>query len=65
MTNINLIMQEMHDKKKGKNMAQDIKMDTFIAVCTYMNITKAADFLGLTQPAVSRQMKSLEEYYDV
>lgn len=38
-------------------------METFLAVCDYMNFTKAADVLGLTQPAVSRQMKSLEEYY--
>lgn len=44
---------------------QDIKMETFIAVCDYKNFTRAADALGLTQPAVSRQMKSLEEYYDV
>lgn len=42
---------------------QDIRMETFLAVCDYMNFTKAADALGLTQPAVSRQMKSLEEYY--
>lgn len=42
----------------------DIKMETFIAVCDYMNFTHAANVLGLTQPAVSRQMKSLEEYYD-
>ncbi len=46
-------------------MMQDIKMETFLAVCEYMNFTRAADALGLTQPAVSRQMKSLEEYYNV
>lgn len=44
---------------------QDIKMETFLAVCEYQNFTRAADALGLTQPAVSRQMKSLEEYYQV
>lgn len=44
---------------------QDIKTDTFIAVCRYRNFTRAAEALGLTQPAVSRQMKSLEEYYGV
>lgn len=44
---------------------QDIKMETFLAVCEFQNFTKAADTLGLTQPAVSRQMKSLEEYYGV
>lgn len=46
-------------------MAQDIKMETFIAVCEHQNFTRAANDLGLTQPAVSRQMKSLEEYYGV
>lgn len=44
---------------------QNIKMETFLAVCEYMNFTRAANALGLTQPAVSRQMKSLEEHYDV
>lgn len=43
----------------------DIRIETFIAVCDYMNFTHAAEALNLTQPAVSRQMKSLEEYYDV
>lgn len=42
---------------------QDIKMETFITVCEYQNFTKASSILGLTQPAVSRQMKSLEEFY--
>lgn len=44
---------------------QDAKMETFLSVCEYRNFTHAADALGLTQPAVSRQMKSLEEYYGV
>lgn len=44
---------------------QDTKMETFLSVCEYRNFTHAADALGLTQPAVSRQMKSLEEYYGV
>lgn len=44
---------------------QDIKIETFITVCEYQNFTKASDRLGLTQPAVSRQMKSLEDYYGV
>ena len=44
---------------------QDIRMETFIAVCDYMNFTHAAEYLNMTQPAVSRQMKSLEEYYGV
>lgn len=48
-----------------RKMALDPKLETFIEVCEYMNFTKAADSLGLTQPAVSRQMKGLEEQYDV
>lgn len=44
---------------------QDTRMETFLAVCKYQNFTHAADSLGLTQPAVSRQMKSLEEHYKV
>lgn len=44
---------------------QDLRMDTFIAVCEHMNFTRASEVLNLTQPAVSRQMKSLEEYYGV
>ena len=46
-------------------MPQDLKMETFITVCDYRNITRAANVLGLTQPAVSRQMKNLEEHYGV
>jgi DNA-binding transcriptional LysR family regulator len=46
-------------------IVQDIKMETFITVCDCMNFTRAANRLGLTQPAVSKQMKNLEEYYDV
>lgn len=41
----------------------DPKIETFLMICKYMNFTKAADELHLTQPAVSSQMKKLEEYY--
>jgi len=41
----------------------DPKIDTFLKICKYMNFTKAAEELHLTQPAVSTQMKRLEEYY--
>lgn len=44
---------------------QDLKMETFLSVCEHQNFTKAADALALTQPAVSRQMKSLETHYGV
>lgn len=41
----------------------DFRIDTFIAVCKYMNFTKAAQELHITQPAVSQQIHYLEEYY--
>lgn len=40
-------------------------METFLEVCERMNFTHAGDALGLTQPAVSRQMKALEAHYGV
>lgn len=42
----------------------DFRMETFLAVCKYMNFTHAAGALNLTQPAVSQQIKYLEEKYD-
>ena len=41
----------------------DFRIETFIAVCEYMNFTKAANALHITQPAVSQQIHYLEEYY--
>lgn len=41
----------------------DFRIDTFIAVCKYMNFTKAAQELHITQPAVSQQIHYLEDYY--
>jgi len=41
----------------------DQKVITFLAVCQQMNFTKAAKQLNLTQPAVSQQIKALENYY--
>ena len=41
----------------------DPKIETFLMICKYMNFTKAAEELHLTQPAVSSQMKKLDEYY--
>lgn len=40
-------------------------MDTFLAVCRYMNFTKAAEILNITQPAVSQHIHYLENFYDV
>ncbi len=41
----------------------DFRMDTFLAVCQEMNFTRAAQSLGLTQPAVSQHIRHLEEEY--
>jgi len=43
----------------------DFRTETFLKVCDYMNYTKAADVLGLTQPAISGHIKYLENYYGV
>lgn len=42
----------------------DTRIATFLCVCKYMNFTKAATELNLTQPAVSKQIKFLEGYYN-
>ncbi len=42
----------------------DFRMETFLAVCKYMNFTHAAEALNLTQPAVSQHIKYLEKKYD-
>ena len=41
----------------------DFRMKTFLTVCRYMNFTRAADSLGLTQPAVSQHIGYLEKEY--
>jgi DNA-binding transcriptional LysR family regulator len=43
----------------------DIKITTFLKVCEHMNYSVAANDLNLTQPAVSKHIHSLEEYYNV
>lgn len=48
--------------RKGTFML-DFRMETFLAVCRYMNFTHAATSLGLTQPAVSQHIKYLEKKY--
>lgn len=41
----------------------DYRMETFLLVCDYMNYHKVADALGLTQPAVTQQIRYLENFY--
>ena len=42
----------------------DFRINTFLTVCEYMNFTKAAQILCITQPAVSQHIKYLEKIYD-
>lgn len=44
---------------------QDFRMETFLTVCRYLNYTKAAQELNLTQPAVSQHIRYLENFYQV
>lgn len=41
----------------------DFRIDTFLAVCETMNLTRASERLGLTQPAVSQHIRALEERF--
>lgn len=41
----------------------DFRLATFLTVCRYMNFTRAAEALHLTQPAVSQHIKHLEKVY--
>lgn len=43
----------------------DFRIHTFLAVCKYMNFTRAAEELHITQPAVSQHMRYLEQLYRV
>lgn len=42
-----------------------IQLECFIAVAQHLNFSKAADELKITQPAVSHQIRTLEEELDV
>lgn len=52
------------DKKGGKKML-DFRVYTFLTVCEYMNFTKAAEALHVTQPAVSQHIRYLETLYGI
>ena len=43
----------------------DFRIKTFLAVCKYMNFTRAAEQLAITQPTVSQHIRWLEEEYGV
>jgi DNA-binding transcriptional LysR family regulator len=42
---------------------QDFRIDTFLSVCETLNYTKTAEFLHITQPAVSQHIRFLEALY--
>ena len=41
----------------------NFRIETFLAVCQTMNLTRAAQLLHITQPAVSQHIRALEEEY--
>ena len=43
----------------------DFRHETFLALCRIKNYTKTAEFLHMTQPAVTQHIKFLESYYNV
>lgn len=43
----------------------DYRIETFLEVCETLNYTKAAENLGLSQPAVSQHIRLLEEEYGI
>ena len=42
----------------------DVRHETFLALCEILSYTKTAEFLHITQPAVSQHIKYLEEVYN-
>ena len=43
----------------------DFRINTFLTVCQYMNYTRAAEALSITQPAVSQHIHFIEEDYGI
>lgn len=43
----------------------DFRIHTFLTVCEYMNFTRAAEELNITQPAVSQHIRYLEDSYGI
>lgn len=43
----------------------DFRVSTFLTVCEYMNYTKAAEALHITQPAVTQHIHYLEKLYHI
>lgn len=51
--------------KGGVKKMLDFRVYTFLTVCEYMNFTKAAEALHVTQPAVSQHIRYLETLYGI
>lgn len=51
--------------KGGVKKMLDFRVYTFLTVCEYMNYTKAAEALHVTQPAVSQHIRYLETLYGI
>lgn len=43
----------------------DFRMETFLTVCQYLNYTRAAEVLNITQPGVTQHIHYLQSYYGV
>lgn len=43
----------------------DFRIETFCTVCKYLNYTRAAEALSITQPAVTQHIQYLQSYYGV
>lgn len=53
-------------ERSGKEQRMlDFRMDTFMAVCRYMNFTRAAGELHITQPAVTQHIRVIEKEYGI
>lgn len=58
------VIRAYSEGKRGKGVL-DFRVDTFLMVTKYMNYTKAAEALNITQPAVSQHIRWLEDAYGV
>ena len=50
---------------RRKLIMLDFRVSTFLTVCEYMNYTKAAEALHITQPAVTQHIHYLEKLYHI
>ena len=58
-------LKERQNRKERRIALLDFRIYTFIEVCKYMNFTRAAEQLNITQPTVSQHIRWLENVYGV